>query len=432
MKLEMKPVHLFIFATSVMPIIGIVGSRGLAPLFMVTALGGFVLHFRQYGCLPRWPQGLFWPLALLIAYAGLTTLWSIDPMLSTKKAGGFVAYAFAFAAVISMGRDLSTGHRRLLGKVFVMSVVVGLAFLAFELLTESFFTRLAKGITPEMQADRVTARNLPALLNNGAALLALMVPIASAVLWARRRNALAGGLLLLALGVFSQCASASVLTAYCGGLAVLALATALSSHRVAQLLGMGFILVTLATPFIAAQIDWRDLKTYTGEGVMSSIPNPQMHVHRLIIYAFTAEKVFERPLLGWGLHSSRAIPRGTDVVIVRDLTAPPWQGKDGPIAPEMGGGNLLPLHPHNYALQWWLELGAVGVILGVGLIFRVLRRIITHLPTEPARRAALAQVGIWWIISTLSYGAWQHWWLSSVGLLAALTAALLSGEKDTP
>src|SRR6202043_2906705 len=65
--------------------------------------------------------------------------------------------------------------------------------------------------------------------------------------------------------------------------------------------------------------------------------------HRLLIWSFVGSRIAERPLVGWGLDSSRAIPGGKD-----------------PIRP---GEDWLPLHPHNAALQLLLELGAPGAVL---------------------------------------------------------------------
>src|SRR5207302_8324015 len=65
--------------------------------------------------------------------------------------------------------------------------------------------------------------------------------------------------------------------------------------------------------------------------------------HRLLIWSFTGEHIAERPLLGWGLDSSRAIPGGNSEI--------------------RPGQNWLSLHPHDAALQVWLELGMPGAVL---------------------------------------------------------------------
>ena len=65
--------------------------------------------------------------------------------------------------------------------------------------------------------------------------------------------------------------------------------------------------------------------------------------HRLLIWSFVGERIAERPLLGWGLDASRAIPGGKEEI--------------------RPGLTRLPLHPHNAALQVWLELGMPGALL---------------------------------------------------------------------
>ena len=65
--------------------------------------------------------------------------------------------------------------------------------------------------------------------------------------------------------------------------------------------------------------------------------------HRLLIWRFTGARIAERPWLGWGLDAARAVPGG-------DVEARP-------------GEKFLPLHPHNAALQTWLELGVPGAML---------------------------------------------------------------------
>ena len=70
--------------------------------------------------------------------------------------------------------------------------------------------------------------------------------------------------------------------------------------------------------------------------------------HRLLIWSFVGTRISERPALGWGLDSSRAIPGGKYEIR-------PGQAR-------------LPLHPHNAALQIWLELGGIGALPAAALI----------------------------------------------------------------
>ena len=88
----------------------------------------------------------------------------------------------------------------------------------------------------------------------------------------------------------------------------------------------------------------------------------------------------------------------------------------------MWGIELMPLHPHNGALQAWLELGPLGALAAATAAILV---------TFRARRldwmnagiavAMLAAYSVPWLVS---YGIWQSWWLALGWLLAAIAAAI--------
>jgi len=108
---------------------------------------------------------------------------------------------------------------------------------------------------------------------------------------------------------------------------------------------------------------------------------------RVAIWRFTADRIAERPLWGWGMDASRMF-------------------------------DPIPLHPHNAALQVWLELGMAGVALAAlfwtGLWGR-LGTLALHSRTEAGIGAAVAVAYL--VIGALSFGVWQEWWLA-LGALA--------------
>ena len=49
------------------------------------------------------------------------------------------------------------------------------------------------------------------------------------------------------------------------------------------------------------------------EPIAQSVPGlPNSFIHRLLIWDFTLNRIAERPLFGWGLDTSRAIPGGVE------------------------------------------------------------------------------------------------------------------------
>ena len=117
---------------------------------------------------------------------------------------------------------------------------------------------------------------------------------------------------------------------------------------------------------------------------------------RLDIWRLVAERTAQHPLRGWGLDASRLLP-------------PP-----------------VSLHPHNGPLQIWFELGAHGAVLAA-LVWWALFDLLAR-AARTDRVAAAASAGAaaaYFVISALSFGVWQEWWLGLGAVTAAVSAALL-------
>jgi O-antigen ligase len=132
--------------------------------------------------------------------------------------------------------------------------------------------------------------------------------------------------------------------------------------------------------------------------------------HRLLIWSFVGDRIGERPFTGWGLDAARAIPGGKEEV--------------------RPGLTRLPLHPHNAALQLWLELGMPGaalIALFVGWLW-------LGLAGAPWPRLYAAAVGgsltAALAAAFAAYGVWQEWWLGTLGL--ALFLILVMARAAEP
>jgi O-antigen ligase len=109
---------------------------------------------------------------------------------------------------------------------------------------------------------------------------------------------------------------------------------------------------------------------------------------RLGIWRFAADRVAEHPWRGWGLDAARAF------------------------------GDSIPLHPHDGAVQVWLELGLPGAVMVTALWLGLLRRV-GAAPDRLQRAAAAGAMSAYLAIGAVSFGVWQPWWLA-VGILATL------------
>jgi hypothetical protein len=111
---------------------------------------------------------------------------------------------------------------------------------------------------------------------------------------------------------------------------------------------------------------------------------------RLEIWDFISLRILENPLYGFGMEATRVI----DDFETEKLYHPA----------------ATILHPHNFALQLWIEYGVIGALLG-SIFLWVLFDSIQKVPTEWLQKSMLSFVMAALVISAIGYGLWQGWWL---------------------
>ena len=147
--------------------------------------------------------------------------------------------------------------------------------------------------------------------------------------------------------------------------------------------------------------------------------------HRLFIYQFSSRKIFEKPFLGWGMDSSRSIPGGANMAEIHDCGH-----KEGrPTTHKIG--EQIPLHPHSAALQVWLELGAVGVVILVGLLGALILRWQRGLASGPGRPLIAGLLTAIFLVYSISFGLWQSWLIFALIFLCAIIRALRIGNAES-
>ena len=91
---------------------------------------------------------------------------------------------------------------------------------------------------------------------------------------------------------------------------------------------------------------------------------------------------------------------------------------------------MLPLHPHDAALQLRLDLGLPGVLLGVGLVLFVANGIARRKrgPTEDGLILALVATAS--VLALISYNLWHIWWITMLWLSAIFALAASPSELE--
>ncbi|HIB69448.1 MAG TPA: glycosyltransferase, partial [Phycisphaerales bacterium] len=159
----------------------------------------------------------------------------------------------------------------------------------------------------------------------------------------------------------------------------------------AWLLAAGFLATVFAMPIAANNLD-RLIELKVPESRFST-PYENLRT-RFKIWDFVGKRIAEKPLVGWGMNASRSIPGGSDTL--PHLTDP---------SPHMRI-SILPLHPHNVVLQWWLELGLIGAAIAAAAIISLVLGMTRWIKNNEVLAAGLALLAVVGAVSFMSYGAW--------------------------
>jgi O-antigen ligase len=314
------------------------------------------------------------PLVGLLLWGIASALWSVDPMRSLAVALRLAGLAAAGLALASAAR-LVVAPRRLAFLLFV-GMALGIGIVAIELAT-------AGGLS-SLLSDRAFR---PTQLNQASISFALLVLPASAALVCLGQPILATLLAAAtAVAVYALAGTAAK------AVLVFGLAMGLLLCRARPILAWVAMIISVLA-IITAPLTFARLERLPGLGETADGFKISAG-HRLLIWSFAGDRIAERPLTGWGLDSSRAIPGGDD-----------------PIRP---GETWMPLHPHNAALQVWLELGAPGAVL-FALMAAMVWGALARVEWPPLFAAAAgAALTIAFIGCFATYGIWQEWWLGTL------------------
>ena len=397
------PGHVLGVAGLLAPTAGIFAPMMVTPIALLSLLGLIVLAFFQSNAF-RSDRLLIMIICLILGWSVLSLFWTINLSDAFVKCASIVAFGLFSVLALLSGPQMVEHERHALRRFILVGMGLSLLFFFFEVATDGVISQRLLGKTPTSGAAITMFGLAPSVM-------LLFIWPSVTILW---RTWPPAALALIVLGSIAAylLPSASAVIGYAVGIAFFFIA--LVAPRGAGLFIAAVVaLIILAGPFvprIAPALDPAAIRQ------SSESQNPSF-LHRLDIWAFTMRNIEERPLIGWGFNASRAVPDGDAHYYLRDRT--------GHV---VGQGNRLPLHPHNGALQVWLELGLPGAI-GIAALFAI-AALRSGRQTDPAGKAgALAAIATAAPIWLLSFGIWQTWWLSVLLLTTLLTVSLRAPER---
>ena len=376
-----------------LPIITFLATRS-APLMLVlatvsmgfaTIAGGRFHRFREI--LARAGKSpLAAVLAVFVVFMLASVLWSPDAMLSLKTAlrtvSGFGLVVVAGAAFVTMAPA-----RRV--SLLTIGVPVGAALCLVQLHAGFSIRGLFGGNDYDYAINRaVMTQSL------------LVWPLAAWWFCHGRRLLALALIAVVAVTAFSSDSGAAALSMIVG---MLALVVAALWRRLALGATISVVLVTaLMAPWLARSA-YASLPAWFHQGLAGS-----HSAERTVAWNDFAQAVFVHFWSGWGMNASRALPLSSISDPSRTISQVWW-------------------HPHNALLQVWVEFGFAGAAL-VAAATLLGVRVIAALPQRVFPFAIAAFSGAY-AASSISHGAWEHWWHALVGATIIAFSLLM---KEAP
>ena len=391
---SLRPWHVLAFPALLIQPVAVFANKGLAVLFVISAVGAVGMLLQDRLLLVHIPKTLATLIVAFLIWTGLSAFWSTAPDASLRQWAILIGVAVGGLALAAIGHSLSDAARGRVARVYLIGFGLGLFFLIEEMLTDGFLSGLY------IRSPRFA-------LNHGATILALGLGPVVLILqsWGRRKEAVA--LVALTAGALGWSDSLGAFL----GLAVGTLVVVAVLYRPAPALKA--LIVILAVGIVSAPLIVRlmpDGRTL----IERNVPESYLFGPRLYIWNNTVDRIVQKPLAGWGLNTSSTFSRHDEAEGVGYLIM-----------------EAIPLHPHNAVLQWWLELGLIGAALGgaivVGLAAAIRRQIDDPWRAGLAAATLAAAVGI----ATLSYSIWQSWWMGACWLIGVFVVSFSRPSVST-
>ncbi|HUK10595.1 MAG TPA: O-antigen ligase family protein [Stellaceae bacterium] len=405
-----NPGHVLAATAFLLPVLAAVAPLAVAPLLGVVAIAALALGgYRDLNRLE--PIRLLATLVILLGVVGVgSALWSVVPGHSLSVGLRFLLISAGGMVLLAVAYGIGERERDAVRRALFWGFTLALAALAVAGLVQRL--GMPSGTVEEIKRWTAPFNRF----DRSATTMALLLwPLMLALMEQQRRVA---ALLVLAatIPVLFSLNSRAAMLCLVVGLLLWPLARLLP-RLAAGAIGAGVIALVSILPSL-------DLSMDVIAHIHQRMPWVQdSAIHRLAIWHFAIDRINERPLLGWGLDASRALPHGSDIIVdprIPDLEhwAAPW----------------MPLHPHNAALQWRLELGLPGATLASLIVLWLLWRIGTSRALPRFNQACtITLIGCSLVVAFISYGFWQEWWMSELWILAALMLAQTrTGPLSTP
>ena len=395
-----KPFLLILFGV-LLSLIIIEMPRAMAFIPGFIALAVLALYSIKDKNPPDIPTRSIATIGAVFALAGLSYFWSYDTANTVQRSFKIAPLFIVGALCVTWGQNFKTAHIRPYFTLLSAALIAGALLVVAELHFLSPLYKIIRGLEDsQFVQDAVYNRGTNILVISCFCTMSYWLHSAKKPLYA----------LLLMASIFTLMTYTDSQSAQLAFVAGLIFFFAFPYRFKAAWYGLiGLITLGLCgAPFIApwlySHADYINTLPFLGGNMGYAGP-------RLEIWDYVSRYALQSPILGYGVDSTRVI---TDFDSAQTYIA----------------GNTI-FHPHNFALQIWIEFGALGALCGSILIGWIIYSI-KNVENITAQRACLASLIAALSIFTTGYGMWQSWWLGAIFFTLAHCLFICRLHKETP
>ncbi len=349
-----------------------------------------------------------------LALAAASSLWAPDPSFTLEKASKVGGIFLAGLITLTFARAFDrVSHQEKLIVALVVVCAVAAGFIAYEYATLFQITRHVLGIESELRYEWPQPIKSAFIFNRSSVFLVLLCFPVLLMLWTGNHSKRTKTLLsaLLGAALFALLATSNSQTAFIAAVLALPMLFYPAHRKKARYLILWLSLTAmlcapLFAPFMKSILPPEMENAEEGFLAEASIP------HRIEVWTFMSEQIMQSPFYGHGMESTREL-------------------RAGYIMPRMRTDQVL--HPHNAALQIWVEFGIIGMALVMAYVSYVFRKLEAMPPLMQKYNIAFYVVLLG--VLSIAYGLWQTWLIGMIftlyglGIIASRLAGFHSPEN---
>ncbi len=385
-----------------MPIIGVLFPRFYAVgpgLIGVVSLS--LLWLKQSDKKPVLNCNIILFPATLWLLSAISIGWSIDPDVSFERTQKLLIVFIPGIALLTYIQTINIKHIKRYLPLLALGLALGALFTSLELLSDSPLYKITRSLT-EVEHFRKAAYNRGSI-----AITLCLIPVFFMLKNTIHRKRVLIALTVTMLSMLYVIESQSAQLAIIIGL--LAYWVFPYQHKYAwygliAVISLLFLTAPFSTIFLydhfSSTLD--NLPFFgNGDGYAGG---------RIEIWHFVSTRALQSPLIGHGIEATKVIKDFETEKLYHEATHV--------------------LHPHNVAVQLWIEFGILGAAIISGLTGYLLL-LIKKLNLEQQRIALPTFIACLSVAAT-GYGFWQSWWLGLLFMVAGLCilAIKLVDEKN--